>query len=613
MRLQRRGRSSHVAEALSENSGRERTGAFCYAVGWTQHTVGVQYIRAAAIIQLLLGNIGRPGGGIMALRGHASIQGSTDIPTLYNILPGYLPMPHAEYYGDLEEFVERERRADRLVGQLRRVHRQPAEGVLRRRTRPPRTTSASTTCRASTSDHSAYRTTLDMLDGKVKGYFVVGENPAVGKANSKLHRLALAKLDWLVVRDLVEIETAAFWHDSPEIESGELRTEEIGTEIFFLPAAAHTEKDGSFTNTQRLLQWHHKAVEPKGDCRSDLWFYYHLGRLIKERLADSQRAARRPVKALQWDYPTHSQIQEPSADAVLQEINGWDPDSGELLDAYTKLKDDGSTVLRLLDLLRRLRRRRQPGRAQQAALGAELRRARVGLGVAGEPADPLQPRLGRPGRQAVVGAQEVRLVGREAGEVDGPTTCPTSRRTSRPTTCRPTTREAEDAIARRPPVHHAGRRAQLAVRPAGPRGRAAADALRAARVAVRQRALRRSRRTRARQRLDAARQPLQPGRQSERRIPYVLTTYRLTEHHTAGGMSRTLPYLSELQPEMFCEVSPELAARARARARRLGDDLSRARAIEARVLVTDADPADRGAGPDDAPGRRCRTTGARAA
>ncbi|MDQ1505711.1 MAG: formate dehydrogenase major subunit, partial [Actinomycetota bacterium] len=84
-----------VAEALCDNSGRERTGAFCYAVGWTQHTVGVQYIRTAAVIQLLLGNIGRPGGGILALRGHASIQGSTDIPTLYDLLPGYIPMPHS--------------------------------------------------------------------------------------------------------------------------------------------------------------------------------------------------------------------------------------------------------------------------------------------------------------------------------------------------------------------------------------------------------------------------------------------------------------------------------------------------------------------------------------
>ena len=83
------------------------------------------------------------------------------------------------------------------------------------------------------------------------------------------------------------IETATFWKDGPEIETGEMRTEDIGTEVFFLPAAAHTEKDGTFTNTQRLLQWHHKAVEPPGDCRSDLWFYYELGRRIKARLAGS--------------------------------------------------------------------------------------------------------------------------------------------------------------------------------------------------------------------------------------------------------------------------------------------------------------------------------------
>ncbi|MEA2446553.1 MAG: formate dehydrogenase major subunit, partial [Actinomycetota bacterium] len=95
-----------VATALCDNSGRERTSAFCYAVGWTQHSIGVQYIRAAAIVQLLLGNIGRPGGGILALRGHASIQGSTDIPTLYNLLPGYLPMPKASYDVDFEHYVK---------------------------------------------------------------------------------------------------------------------------------------------------------------------------------------------------------------------------------------------------------------------------------------------------------------------------------------------------------------------------------------------------------------------------------------------------------------------------------------------------------------------------
>jgi formate dehydrogenase major subunit len=107
-------------------------------------------------------------------------------------------------------------------------------------------------------DHSTYPVVLGMLDGRVQGFFLLGENPAVGSANSKLHRIAMSKLRWLVVRDLVEIESASFWKDGPEIASGELHPEEIPTEVFFLPAASHVEKDGSFTNTQRLLQWHHK-------------------------------------------------------------------------------------------------------------------------------------------------------------------------------------------------------------------------------------------------------------------------------------------------------------------------------------------------------------------
>ena len=146
-----------------------------------------------------------------------------------------------------------------------------------------------------TGDHSTFHTVRDQIDGKVPGYFVIGENPAVGTANARQQRHGLANLEWLVVRDLHMIETATFWKDGPEIATGEQRTEDIGTEVFFLPAAAHTEKDGTFTNTQRLLQWHHKAVEPPGDCRSDLWFYYELGRRIKAAAGRLHRSARPPA------------------------------------------------------------------------------------------------------------------------------------------------------------------------------------------------------------------------------------------------------------------------------------------------------------------------------
>jgi formate dehydrogenase major subunit len=118
-----------------------------------------------------------------------------------------------------------------------------------------------------TGDHGTYQTVMDQIDGKVEGYFLVGQNPAVGSAQAKMQRLGLANLKWLVVRDVNLIESATFWKDAPEIATGELRTEDIATEVFFLPAATHTEKAGTFTQTQRMVQWRHKAVNPPGDAR----------------------------------------------------------------------------------------------------------------------------------------------------------------------------------------------------------------------------------------------------------------------------------------------------------------------------------------------------------
>ena len=343
---------TQVCELITENSGREKTTAFVYSLGWTQHTVGVQYIRTAAILQALLGNMGRPGGGILALRGHASIQGSTDIPTLFDLLPGYLPMPHAHSNDDLDSYVEGESVAngfwsntrDYMVSLLKAWWGEAA-------------TADNDFCYdylpRLTGSHSTYETVITQLDGVCKGYFVYGQNPAVGSANARMQRLGMANLDWLVVRDFVLIESATWWKDGPEIETGEMRTGDVKTEVFFLPAAAHTEKSGSFTNTQRMLQWHHTAVEPAGDARSDLWFIYHLGRRIREKLAAAAAAPGaglavdtemdRPVLDLTWDYPVQGPLAEPSADAVLAEINGWDADR-KPLSSYVQLSDDGSTA-----------------------------------------------------------------------------------------------------------------------------------------------------------------------------------------------------------------------------------------------------------------------------
>jgi formate dehydrogenase major subunit len=330
-----------VAEALTSNSGRERTSAFVYAVGWTHHTMGAQYIRTAAILQTLLGNIGRPGGGILALRGHASIQGSTDIPTLFNLLPGYIPMPNAYEHRNLDEFVAADAAKHGFWG-----HARAYSVSLLKAWYGDVATEANDYCfdymPRITGDHGTYATTMKQIDEGGGGYFLVGENPAVGSANAKMQRLGMANLDWLVVRDLVMIESATWWKDGPEIETGEMRTEDIGTEVFFLPAAAHTEKSGTFTNTQRMLQWHHQAVEPAGDARSDLWFYFHLGRIIRDKLAASTDARDRPVLDLTWDYRTSGPRAEPDAEEILAEIGGRDAD-GRSLPGYTSLRDDGST------------------------------------------------------------------------------------------------------------------------------------------------------------------------------------------------------------------------------------------------------------------------------
>jgi len=573
-----------VAQALCANSGRERTSAIVYAVGWTQHTVGVQNIRAASIVQMLLGNMGRPGGGILALRGHANIQGSTDIPTLYNVLPGYIPMPHPQSHPDLDAFVESSGSPTGVWSGLRRYMVSMLKAWW-----GDAATAENDFCfdhlPRINGDHSHYAMMMKMLDGEVQGMFCVGQNPAVGSANSKLMRLALAKLDWLVVRDMQMIESAEFWRDSPEHESGEVRAQDIATEVFFLPAAAHTEKEGCFTNTQRLLQWREKACEPPGDARSELHWIYHLGRLVREKLAGSQDPRDRPILDLTWDYPVSGPYDDPDAAAVLREIGGHDAD-GHGLPSYDPLTDDGTTPCGswihagiYANGVNQAARRR-PGFEQnwiapewgwawpknirtlynrasadpQGRPWSERKRylwwdAEAGkwTGVGDAPDFPAdkdpayRPSTGDRGLDAISGDTPFILEpdGRAwmyvpSGLVDGPL---------------PVHYEPHEGLGRNP----------LGGQRSNP----------------------------TRQRFSRAENLYNPTATDDRVFPYVLSTYRLTEHHTAGGMSRTLPFLAELQPEFFCEVSPALAAQRGLEHGGWATIISARSAVEARVMVTD--------------------------
>ena len=204
----------------------------------------------------------------------------------------------------------------------------------------------------------------------------------------------MARLDWLVVRDFSLIESATWWKDGPEIETGELRTGDIGTEVFFLPAAAHTEKDGSFTNTQRMLQWHHQAVEPPGDARSDLWFIYHLGQRIRAKLAGIRPMRWTAGLDLTWDYPVKGSWRSRTPRQSWPRSTAGTPTASPL-SAYTELKDDGSTTCGCW-IYCGVTPRGQPGRPPQAGPRAELGGTRMGLGLAGQPPDPVQPGLADP-------------------------------------------------------------------------------------------------------------------------------------------------------------------------------------------------------------------------
>ncbi len=570
-----------VAKWVTSNSGRERTTAWVYSVGWTQHSVGAQYIRSCSILQTLLGNIGRPGGGILALRGHASIQGSTDVPTLYNLLPGYLPMPHAAQHSTVDEYV-----AD-AAGKAGFWGNKRAYTVSLLKAWFGDAASAENDFRFDwipkiNGDHSSYRTIADMIAGKVHGYFLVGENPSVGHPNGKMNRFGLANLDWLVVRDLQMIESATFWKEGPEIESGEMAPETIGTEVFFMPAATHTEKEGTFTQTQRVLQWRHKAVEPPADARSDLWFYFHLGRILRKRLAGSTDPRDQALLNLTWDYPTIGETADPDAAAVLREINGVGPD-GRAVNGYLELKDDGSTSSgcwiysgvyadEVNQAARRKPRREQGPVALEWGWAWPLNRRILYNRASADPD-------GKPWSERKKYVYWDEAAGKWTGD-----DVPDFEADKRPDYVPPEGARAQAAIGGADPfIMQMDGKAWLYA-PSGLVDGPMPTHYEPAESVV-ENFLYDQQSSPTIERIAGPWNRENPSLSEV--FPFQVTTYRLTEHHTAGGMSRTLPYLSELQPEFFVEVSPELAQLRGLVNGEFATLVSARTAIEAKVLVTE--------------------------
>jgi formate dehydrogenase major subunit len=569
-----------VAEAFCSASGPDKTAAICYAVGWTQHSNGVQIIRAAAILQMLLGNIGRPGGGILALRGHASIQGSTDVPTLYDILPGYLPTPiFNKDANGLGDYVEKHRASsgwwsnfDKYIVSLLKAYYGEAANKDNdyRFDWLPRVTG----------DHSHFGYWLDMMAGKMEGLFIMGQNPAVGAPNGRLERKALAKLKWLVVRDMVETEPASFWYNSPEVERGELNPDGIATEVFLMPAAGSAEKDGTFTNTQRLLQYHNKGPEAPGDSRGEVWFMYHLGRRLKAKAANDPRPRNAPLNALTWDYTVHGAHAEPDAAEVLMEINGWTVADRKLVGGFRDLKADGSTVCGswIYSGCFPDRNKNIPNTKQSRDLYGH------GWGFAW-PADRriLYNRASaRPDGKPWSERKKLIWWDAEKNEWTGHDVPDFTK--NKPPDYKPANgAEGDAAIAGDQP---------FIMHPDGVGWLYVSSGLKDGPLPAHYEPLESPfANPLYQQNIDPAvklceRPDNQYASTGDKRFPYVLTTYRLTEHHTAGGMSRNLSHLAELQPELFCEVSPELAAMAGLRHGEFGTITTMRAIVEARVMVT---------------------------
>ena len=360
-----------VADLVTSTGNAARVGTVLYALGWTQHSVGVQIIRAAATLQLLLGNVGRPGGGINALRGHSNIQGATDMAGTFEILPGYLATPRSEL-PDLKAY---------LAKVTPSTLNQQAWSSMNYWSNYPKfmvSLMKAIWGKAATKENDYGYSWMPKTDGNYswlflfddmyrgnnpnragatepgpEGFFTFGMNPvSIGPNTSKMIN-ALSKLKWMVVGENYEIESATFWK-APKSYGGP-DAAQIQTEVYQLPCSGFAEKDGTFTNSARWLQWKWKAIDPPGDSKTDQEILARIFMAVRELYQKEGGAFPEPVLNMSWAYTNPL---APDLGEVLKEINGKaledikdpkDPTkilrkAGEQLAGFGELQDDGSTM-----------------------------------------------------------------------------------------------------------------------------------------------------------------------------------------------------------------------------------------------------------------------------
>ena len=346
-----------VCETIATTAVPDRTMTSLYALGWTQHSVGAQNIRAMAMIQLLLGNMGMAGGGVNALRGHSNIQGLTDVGVLSDLLPGYLTIPK-ESDKDLQSYLAPRTLKPLRPGQMSYLQNYPKFFVSLMK---------AWWGDAATKENDFAYEWLPKLDklydvlavfdlmhqGKMNGYVCQGFNPLASIPNKAKVVEALSKLKFLVVVDPLVTETSTFWKNHGELNP--VDPAKIQTEVFRLPSTCFAEEDGSLTNSGRWLQWHYKGADAPGEAKTDLEIVAALFQRVKALYAREGGKLPDPILKLAWGYAIATR---PAPDEVAKEYNGRaladlkdpkDPTKvlakkGDQLATFGLLQDDGSTA-----------------------------------------------------------------------------------------------------------------------------------------------------------------------------------------------------------------------------------------------------------------------------
>jgi formate dehydrogenase major subunit len=338
-----------------------RVGTELYAMGWTQHTVGTQNIRAMAMIQLLLGNIGMAGGGINALRGESNVQGSTDHGLLFNSLPGYLPTPSATQV-DLKAYIEKytpktkDPKSVNWWGNRGKYMTSYLKSIYGDKATKDNDFAYNCLPKLDEGMNASWLNLFDvMYKGKFEGFFAWGQNPACSGANSGKVRSSLAKLKWMVNVNLFDNETGSFW------KGPGVNPKEIQTEVFMLPCASSIEKEGSISNSGRLAQWRYRAIKPVGESKSDSDIMNELYFRVKELYRKHGGKFPEPILNLTWNYGAKDgsgKVREVDTHMVAREINGYYLDDlvdkkavppkqvgkkGDLCTNFVTLQADGTT------------------------------------------------------------------------------------------------------------------------------------------------------------------------------------------------------------------------------------------------------------------------------